>query len=254
MAIEPPNLSLFQKAPREKPSSALGNLLSSQYNRPRSEQLQQIRDRFLSDDSKKRDLMQMILYSKSDIELFTKYYQSYGNYDDLVALGIFDEQKAELLNYFYQNDKQEDLITTPAANLDRAVITRQNARFQQFLSTHSEYRKINDVSEADNLKLPHIYLFGNKDDFAILEGMSLNTEIYLLNDKNTMKKFEEDDYDKTVLFSVHANPELASDYNRIFSEQSFQTLQLYKDKNNEETNVVPFTRKNLMKHLLAFNF
>ena len=38
MAIEPPNLSLFQKAPREKPSSALGNLLSSAYNRPRSEQ------------------------------------------------------------------------------------------------------------------------------------------------------------------------------------------------------------------------
>lgn len=251
MAIEPPKLSLFQKQnPDNKPNSALANLLNSQFNRPRSEQLEQIKERFLSNDSKMHDLTEMIANSTSDIELFTKYYQSYGNYEDLVALGIFDEQRAELLNYFYQKDEQNNLLTTPHANLDRDQITRQNKKFQSYLAQHPELRKIKNVGEADNLNFPHVYLFGNKQDFAILQGMSLNTEIFLLNDKKTMDKFEEDEADKTVLFSVHANPDLANDYNRIFSEQSFQTLQLFKDEKTADTNVVPFTRKNLIEHLL----
>lgn len=250
MAIEPPNLSLFQKTPRKKPDSALSNLLSSQFNRPRSEQLEQIKDRFLANEAKTKDLMKMILYSTSDIELFTKYFQSYGNYEDLVALGIFSEQKAELLDYFYQNDRQNDLLTTPNSAIDHDMIQRQNSKFQQFLSAHPEFHKIKNVSDADNLKLPHIYLFGDNNDFLILKGMSLNTKIFLLNDKKTMKQFEEDEHDKTVLFSVHANADLASDYNRIFSEQDFQTLQLYNDSDNIKTNVVPFTRKNLIQHLL----
>lgn len=250
--IVPPSMSSFEKIdPREQRSAQLKNLLNSEFSQPKDKQYQNLIDKFFINDAKVTDLLQILLNSKSDIEVFTKWYRTYGDYKDLVAIGIFDEQRAAMLNYFYQKDLQSQLLTTPNDKLNISLIETNNKRFQRYLADHPEVRTIKDTNDSNNLKLPRLYLLGNQNDFNMLQAMSLNTEIFLLDTIESLQKFEADEHTKVVILSQNANPKLAKNYNRIFHEQFFDTLQMY--KTDKDTSVVPFNRKNLIDHLLKLS-
>ena len=204
-----------------------------------------LQKQYLSDAAKAKDLKRIIDNSKTEFEVYQKYSSVYPA-EELVAIGLFSWQEIE--KYKFINNNKDEISFSGTYNFDAVNGTAKE--FQAFLANHSEYRQIDTLSDDDaNLKLPNLYLFGSQDELKILNAMSLPTKTALISNHQELIAFKNDNKNKAVLFSKHANASLASEYNQIFEEQNnFETYQLF---GNNQNSINPFTRQKLIEIILS---
>ena len=204
-----------------------------------------LQKQYLSDTAKTKDLKRIIDNSKTEFEVYQKYSSVYPA-EELVAIGLFSWQEIE--KYKFINNNKDEISFSGTYNSD--AVNETAKKFQAFLANHSEYRQIDTLSDDDaNLKLPNLYLFGSQDELKILNAMSLPTKTALISNHQELIAFKNDNKNKAVLFSKHANASLASEYNQIFEEQNnFETYQLF---GNNQNSINPFTRQKLIEIILS---
>lgn len=204
-----------------------------------------LQKQYLSDTAKAKDLKRIIDNSKTEFEVYQKYSSVYP-VEELVAIGLFSWQEIE--KYKFINNNKDEISFSGTYNSD--AVNETAKEFQAFLANHSEYRQIDTLSDDDaNLKLPNLYLFGSQDELKILNAMSLPTKTALISNHQELVAFKNDNKNKAVLFSKHANANLAGEYNQIFEEQNnFETYQLF---GNNQNSINPFTRQKLIEIILS---
>lgn len=247
--LEKPNLQ--QKPINNKKLNEMS--FNSEYARPVNERLKEKLSRFESDNNNYYELGQIIRNSDNNYQLFSEYYKIHHSYEELVALGIFDEQKAEmLLNLYNHEDIHNAVMTTDVNNIKQDLLEHNAKLFDKFLINHPEYAHYSDITEDPKIKLPHIYIIGNNEDYKQLEAMSLETKIFLISNLNELENFEKDTNKKIIILSENANMVLSDKYNEIYDKQDFKVYRKFHiDDENVDNEIIPFTRKKLINTLLS---
>lgn len=208
--------------------------------------------RIKSNPNQIKDLITIIGQSSSTYEVYSKYHKEYENDEDLVAMQIMSQEEVELFAYIEKHNLQNDIVQTSTLDIDKQLLEDSSKEFQKFLIENPQYSVSEKISDTNQVKLPHIYILGDKQDFALINAMSLNTQVKLMNTIKILDEFENDVDSKIVIISQNPNVLLSDKYNEIFNKQSFRTFLSFKsdsDKDGTKT-IFPLTRENLIMKII----
>lgn len=243
--------SLQQKPTNDKKLNE--EAYNSKYAREVNARLQESLSRFESNNNNYYELNQIIRNSENDYQLFSEYYQSHNSYEELIALGIFDEQKVEmLLNLYNHENIHNAVMTTNVSTIRNDLLEHTSKSFDKFLINNPEYAHYSDITEDPKIKLPDVYILGNLNDYKQLEAMSLKTKIFLISNLKELEQFEQDNMNKIVILTQNANMMLSDKYNEIFDKQQFNVYRNFHiDDEHIDNEIIPFTREKLINTLLS---
>lgn len=248
MAIKKPQIKKPEINKKVSLDEFTANNINENSTRRQRDIIKERLNRLSANDEKLRDLIKIIQSSNTLYDIFEKYKNNYDDEDDLVVLNIITEEEKQMFNFIYNNDLKNEIETTITNKGNKELIEKRKSQFKQFLVDNPEYSSITRLEDDDLLALPNIYVLGSSRNFEIVNAMSLNTNVKLINNISQLEDFAADNDKKIVLLFEDANSKLSNKYNEIFEEQNFKTYSAFED--NENNSVYPLTRSNLIKTIL----
>lgn len=203
-----------------------------------------------------KDLVDLINISD---DIFDFYQRGTRLFDDevFVSLGLLSKAEVTLFDYLVSNDLSSELYQGEVSLLNQAYIQSQKEKFDKFAQSNEQMMKSIQSGKTqfydDRLSnLPHIYVFGNEQDYRLVKAMSIPAVVHHVFNFDDLEVFEYDQDKKCVVLFKTVNGELSSEYQRIKNSQDFKILLAFNASPDVHMNneVVPFNREKLINKLI----